>query len=55
MIDAKLTQINAVSGYLPAGAFSAKQFHTIGLHFQKHIYLSEKKAQQLPLRCLDRI
>lgn len=55
LIDAKLTQINAVSGYLPAGAFKGKQFHTIGLHFQNHIYLNEKKVQQLPVSCLDTI
>lgn len=35
LIDAKLNQINAVYGYLPANAFSAEEFHTIDVHLKK--------------------
>lgn len=35
--DAKLTQISAIYGYLPANASIAKEYYTIDFHFQNHI------------------
>lgn len=45
-MDAKLTWINAVYGYLPASAFSAKAFHTIDFHFQNHIIFTQSISEK---------